>query len=1637
MPQPPFEQVNAMHLVDARITAKGVQGLTRPLASDRWPQYNEPDALNLSLDGLLWHRSHEYLTALTRQLLVGNADASEWVPVIVDLATRAVAHHLRPSQPLSMQQSQYMGINAFLKLKKVPGGSPSLSHYVDGIVFTKRMAHKSMIAPIDQPRILLIAFPLEFVSSSSTAQRPSTTATSFSSFDYMSLDTILSQEREYLSLLVARIAALRPSLIFASSNVSRVALEMFVAARISVAANVKTETLSSIARCCHAAIVTSLDQLVDSAIGCACARFSVKTFDDPLIEGIRKSFVFLEGCGITPSGEYNETSAGDEVNKLMLQESLLESSTYRNLPSDSVSRVAENRIGGRDSKPSIPTSMQSFAASLSPFLPSAASFSANPQKTIQAKNLQPSSAVPSRNSSSSSTSSMSPVFKRFPTPNGSAAPATSNPDRMAEEMVAAAKTVQKTSYGSSTHHSAASKIGNRDGGGRIGTVILRGGSLEQLQFIKTVMDLIAFVAYNIVLEQSFLLDEGVQLQNIGLDGEQLFREPNSANTQARIDTAAVGAESTPNLKTPESKKHSAFPAEDDLKGEGGELARGIDSRNIGLEIEIPEKVATAAGSMTPVKKQIPSPVAKSPSATVIASSAKIGSGSDAISTLSLRQNEKLATTQLGLLLQKYESLLLSASPGVKFPPPHILSRLAEIKMNSGTFSSSTTAYTGSNASNSSSSSSNITFSKSRINSSTDQMVASLESNSSIYFEKSNELTPFLSQRIMFLFSNINIETMIPCHPAELHIIEYYSETDISVGMYIQELCANYSAPCPSKNCGQPMVRHFRSYTHGDGRIHVVLEELHVASQEEIVTWSFCKHCHVKTPHVKMSPLARQYSFGKYLELMYYMETKGRGASVGLGDSARSECMHDVHREHVRFFAYKRFVVRFEFEKISLLEVSVPAMHVQSSVDVSLRLKTQDYEARRTQIVKFYESVAARIKHFGNEVIPQETTAALFSEFTQNLSKRAVTEKKMMLQNLQHSFSQSSDSDSLALNSVLHSIYENVGKWESDFSVLAKSFFTTDITKERGVRGSGPMTQLKGLFSDLNSNLTFSTEELKDRSVAVAAALIQLGGSPTRSTPEVQLEPSLVERRSDADAMRKLLKDSDVFDLTRLVTDSQVEELEDSQQIRPASAMDLLRNEPDDVLDIPVSPSFSMAARWRLEFIDDDEESTNGSGENLAGSSSMGSSSIVRHDSGKSETNTAVVPGSAAARVSRLSILTGERASILQTLSALWSGSLGSLPPLEYPLVSSEHLFHDSLVIVREDEPSSIIAFTLSSSKYRSKLKQFQQGNVPPPPDAGNDAAKEETMPSQTDSAAAGDSGNADIEEKLTSGKGYHIKFEFWDGPTKLDCKAFFAEQFDALRRNCGFEEGYLHSLSRCNRWDALGGKSGSAFMKTRDDRLILKQLSRQEMEALLKFAPFYFTYLSEAFFHQLPTVLAKIFGFYRIGYKNPTTNKYLKMDVLVMENLFYERTISRIFDLKGSMRNRHVQSTGKQNQVLLDENLLEFLSESPLFIREYSKRILRASVWNDTLFLSKMDVMDYSLLVGIDEERKELVVGIVDYMRTFTWDKKLESWVKETGILGGGTVQPTILSPRQYKNRFRESMEKYFLMVTSFLERVE
>lgn len=79
-------------------------------------------------------------------------------------------------------------------------------------------------------------------------------------------------------------------------------------------------------------------------------------------------------------------------------------------------------------------------------------------------------------------------------------------------------------------------------------------------------------------------------------------------------------------------------------------------------------------------------------------------------------------------------------------------------------------------------------------------------------------------------------------------------------------------------------------------------------------------------------------------------------------------------------------------------------------------------------------------------------------------------------------------------------------------------------------------------------------------------------------------------------------------------------------------------------------------------------------------------------------------------------------------------------------------------------------------------------------------------------------------------------------------------------------------------------------------------------------------------------------------------------------------------------------------------------------------------------YLQSINVMDYSLLVGVDTERRELVCGIIDYLRQYTWDKQLETWVKSSLVVPKN-VLPTVISPREYKKRFRKFMSTYFLSV--------
>ena len=376
------------------------------------------------------------------------------------------------------------------------------------------------------------------------------------------------------------------------------------------------------------------------------------------------------------------------------------------------------------------------------------------------------------------------------------------------------------------------------------------------------------------------------------------------------------------------------------------------------------------------------------------------------------------------------------------------------------------------------------------------------------------------------------------------------------------------------------------------------------------------------------------------------------------------------------------------------------------------------------------------------------------------------------------------------------------------------------------------------------------------------------------------------------------------------------------------------------------------------------------------------------------------------------------------LAEFWSRrSASGWANLEYPLHATEHVFEDSDIIVREDEPSSVIALSLACTDYQAKVLEFR--SHPKKHAKPQNLSNAQNAQGNSSSVEANSQQKA-IEASLLSDTGTHMKYSFAHGPVKASCKIFYAEAFDALRRRCGVSHRFVESLSRCLKFDSKGGKTKSLFLKTLDNRFYIKSLQEVELKAFTKFAPDYFAFMSHTLFHGVPSVIAKMFGLFQVIVKNPATGMDFNYYLLVMENLFYERNPTRRFDLKGSMRNRKIQSTGQPDEVLLDENLVETIFESPLFVREHARKLVQASVWNDTMWLCKQNVMDYSLMAGFDDERKELIIGIIDCIRTYTWDKKLESWIKDRG-----KNKPTITSPKDYRNRFRVSMMAYMLQVSS------
>lgn len=922
------------------------------------------------------------------------------------------------------------------------------------------------------------------------------------------------------------------------------------------------------------------------------------------------------------------------------------------------------------------------------------------------------------------------------------------------------------------------------------------------------------------------------------------------------------------------------------------------------------------------------------------------------------------------------------------------------------------------------------------------------------------LTPFVHQQLLVLVSVTSAPGVAPCAEPALQKLEFYGPGDETVGQHLERMCRESGEPCPAKGCGKPMLSHIYTYVHGEMRVQMFTERFvcPIPGEEEVLlSWSYCKVCEAATQVARVSEESWSLSFAKYLELQFYPNRAYHTI----------QCGHDYYRDSVRYFTFNNVAVRFHADPVEPWEVMVPPLRLVWSAEKQCRVKNEEAVSLLRKSERFWDSLAARVRELqaallrAHDTVPPEA-ASHAAEVLTSLLVHVQHDRHTVRSMLQHEYWDSPAAALLTLNEVRRALLNKSVEWDALFldyerrclptekeirrlttSNLKKLFAEREeerdsaaVPETRGVesiaaehepsarRHDEPESSARQHEPDSSARQHEHEHEPRDSEVAAEPAELETAtpqpppAPPAPPTRDVRKRPMVTNHRGEPMIVpdvsvtrepRESTKNTHVSSLAREFDRISREAAEREREMQ-LHMMRTRRARPVTTTHATVEVFKSLHDAVGGDESDSDSE-WDSAARQKPSAAPLASSATPTEVASVAEY--ADVDGHAAVVADSVTPTqtsaahdaeTQVRHALFTALAATWVPDACELRPLEYPFPATDHVFSDSRIVVREDEPSSIIAFTLASRSYVEQLKASQQ-------------------------ARGTDDGAGAWEREMRHGDATHYRYEFETGSLELWCKIFFAEQFDALRRVCGCGEAIVESLARSVKWDSSGGKSGSMFLKTRDDRLVVKQLSRAEMDGFSKFAPHYFVYLADCFADKRPTTLAKILGCFRIGFRNPQTGRALKMDVAVMENLFYGRSFSRIFDLKGSTRNRFVPETGRASEVLLDENLVQLSQRAPTYVREHAKRILRSALYNDSLFLTDMNVMDYSLIIGFDETNHELVIGIIDFVRTYTWDKRVESFVKETAILGGGgRGEPTIITPRQYRLRFVGFLDRMFLL---------
>ncbi|CAO2210060.1 unnamed protein product [Urochloa humidicola] len=859
-----------------------------------------------------------------------------------------------------------------------------------------------------------------------------------------------------------------------------------------------------------------------------------------------------------------------------------------------------------------------------------------------------------------------------------------------------------------------------------------------------------------------------------------------------------------------------------------------------------------------------------------------------------------------------------------------------------------------------------------------------------------------SQSILILLSSQCIRKQVICEQSRLSRIKYYGNFDVSLGRYLQDILQNQNLSCSS--CGEPPEAHMYSYTHRNGNLTVLVKRLpkyHLPGESEgkIWMWTRCLKCEHESGisrssrRVLMSTEAHYLSFGKFLELSFSSHSTARRLSV---------CGHCLNKDCLRFFGLGSKVAMFQYSSVEIytackpqptLEFHNPNTHEWYGQEV------RNVLARGVMLFSEVTGLLQELKDQFSEVAIYCGAFLPFKEFSQ-LEDMLIKEKSEFMCTLAQAVDRrgepSSVHDILNVNWLYQDLLLELFVWDRRLHQLLE-FISTERERMRiGINGT----------SEFTGDQT--------------AAVVKDGRVAECTISKVSFENGYIEpEKFSQQGIGTTLLDENAWDTKHY-------EENHSTKVPSSGISNCLDVQSYDLVARSVPPKqelLSTPKQFRISQWDDREK--------WIWNPLQESRLVYRQE---------------------LEAGCQERFELVNRYCP------SHLSPLDRHKQSDDEMGSPQFTVgpggnvlcVSEDEISSIISRALAISEERRQLLDAITESEPADSRGGErtktmeksySSLSESSSASSSWSSAWSSSGSSDSEASISSddlssydssllSSSLHPEISV-NGRVALKGKysviCVHSNQFYNLRKKCCPSElAYITCLSRCKKWDAQGGKSKAFFAKTVDDRFIIKQIKKTEFESSIKFAPDYFKHVYHSLDTGSQTCLAKILGIYQV--KQIRHGKEIRVDLMVMENILFGHNVSRTYDLKGAVFSRHVSDSNDHGTVYLDQNFVDDMRVSPIYIGGRTKHLLQRAIWNDTAFLTSINVMDYSLLVGVDKQKHELVFGIIDYLRQYTWDKQLETLMKSSLVVPKNE-SPTVISPREYKKRFRKFMSKYFLTV--------